>query len=226
MVLVSAFTAGVLTSASPCVLAAVPLTVAFVGSQAQSRRQAWVLSLAFVAGMVAAFAALGLAAAQLGTFFGGIGGWWSVTVGAVVIAVGGWLLVASNASCGLALPMSLQARLKGTGLAGALVLGALAGTIMTPCATPALAAALALAGSGTVLGGEVWLGAGMLVAYGLGHSVLLLAAGVAPSAVQSLVERIGGADMARPIRIALAMLLIATGAGITWGAIGDLGIAA
>lgn len=40
VVLTSAFLAGVFTSASPCVLAAVPLTVAFVGSQAQSRRQA------------------------------------------------------------------------------------------------------------------------------------------------------------------------------------------
>ena len=147
LVLASAFTAGVLTSASPCVLAAVPLTVAFVGSQAQNRQQAFTLSLAFVAGMTAAFAALGLAAAQLGTFFGGIGGWWSVAVGVVVIGVGGWLLVGKGESCGLALPMSVETRLKGTGILGALVLGGFAGTIMTPCATPALAAALALAGS-------------------------------------------------------------------------------
>lgn len=174
--------------------------------------------------MTAAFAALGLAAAQLGTFFGGIGGWWSVAVGALVVSVGAWILVGSRESCGLALPPSVQARLKGTGIFGALVLGGLASTIMTPCATPALSAALALAGSGTVLGGEVGLGAGMLVAYGLGHSVLLLAAGVAPSAVQSLAERIGGASMAQSIRVALAVILFATGAAITWGGLGDIGL--
>lgn len=64
----------------------------------------------------------------------------------------------------------------------------------------------------------------MLVAYSLGHSVLLLAAGVAPSTVQALVERVGGATFGRPIRIALALLLIVTGGLIAWTGLGEIGL--
>ena len=46
-----AFVGGVLTLASPCVLAAVPVAVGYVGGQALSPRRAWALALAFVAGM-------------------------------------------------------------------------------------------------------------------------------------------------------------------------------
>lgn len=212
--LTSAFVAGVLTSASPCVLAAVPITVGFVGSQAQNRREAIALSVTFVAGMTMAFAALGLAAARLGMFFGDLGGTWTLIVGAVIAIAGLWLLLAPAHRCGLSLPLGIQQRLKGSGLLGAGVLGALTGTIMTPCATPALAAALSIAGTGGVMGGSVWLGAAMLLVYGLGHSVLLLAAGVAPSAVQTGLNRLDTQWSRTGVRYALAGLVIASGVWI------------
>lgn len=212
--LTSAFVAGALTSASPCVLAAVPITVGFVGSQAQNRREAMALSVTFVAGMTMAFAALGLAAARLGMFFGDLGGTWTMMVGAIVVVVGLWLLLAPADRCGISLPLGIQQRLKGSGLLGAGILGALTGTIMTPCATPALAAALSIAGTGGVMGSSAWLGAAMLLAYGLGHSVLLLAAGVAPSAVQSAISRLDTQWGRLALRYSLAGLVIASGVWI------------
>ena len=41
--LIAAFLGGLLTSASPCVLAAVPVVVGFVGGQALSPQRAWSL---------------------------------------------------------------------------------------------------------------------------------------------------------------------------------------
>lgn len=214
--LVSAFVAGVLTSTSPCVLAAVPITVGFVGSRARDRGEAALLSLSFVAGMTLAFAALGLMAARLGLFFGSLGGAWMAFVGALVTLAGLWLLTAPADRCsGLALPASLQARFKGSGMIGAVVLGALTGTIMTPCATPALAAALSLAGAGGLLGHSSLMGAVMLLAYGLGHSVLLLGAGIAPTSIQTVLDHLGlgGAGV---VRVILAGLLVVSGLWIIW----------
>lgn len=76
--LAAAFAGGVLTSASPCVLAAVPVAVGFVGGQANSPRRAWALSLAFVAGMNIALLMMGLAAARLGLMMGMLPGPWLV----------------------------------------------------------------------------------------------------------------------------------------------------
>lgn len=219
--LTTAFVTGVLTSASPCVLAAVPITVGFVGSRARSRREAALLSLTFVLGMTLAFTVLGLAAARLGMFFGALGGTWTLVVGMLIVAFGVWLLVAPADRCGISLPPGIQARLKGSGIAGAATLGALTGTIMTPCATPALAAALSIAGTGGVLGGSMWLGAGMLLAYGIGHSALLLAAGIAPASIQTGMRRLGlerGSTIIRPL---LAGLVMASGFWLAWTAISE-----
>lgn len=51
---------------------------------------------------------------------------------------------------------------------------------MRPGATSALAAALAPAGSGSVLGASMWWDAGILLAYRIGHSLPRLAAGAEP----------------------------------------------
>ncbi len=212
--LLAALVGGVLTSASPCVLVAVPVAVGFVGGQAVTPRRAWMLALAFVAGMNAALLVLGLMAARLGMLLGTLPGPWSVGVGLFVVAAAVWLWRSEAAACGLQLPSAWQQRLSRSGLWGALLLGALIGTVMSPCATPALAAALALAGSGSVLGESMWWGAGMLLAYGIGHSVLLLAAGAMPGATTALMQRFASAQRWLPGRRSFSILLGA--AGVWW----------
>ena len=175
--LVAALVGGIVTSAAPCALAAVPVAVGYVGGQATTPRRAWALSLAFVAGMNVALLALGLLAARLGLLLGALPGPWSMAVGMVVAGAAVWLWRADPASGGLRLPVTFERRLAQSGIGGATALGALIGTVMSPCATPALGAALAIAGSGSALGASMLWGAALLLAYGIGHSALLLLAG-------------------------------------------------
>jgi len=209
--LAAAFAGGVLTSASPCVLAAVPVAVGFVGGQANSSRRAWTLSLAFVAGMNIALLSMGLAAARLGLMMGTLPGPWLVVVGALVIALAIWLWRAGS-SCGIGMPSALQQHLARSGLWGALVLGALIGTVMSPCATPALGAALAIAGSGEALGASMMWGAALLLAYGIGHSALLLLAGAMPSAASAMIARFSRWDAWLPGRRTFAAVMLLAGA--------------
>ena len=212
--LVAALVGGVLTSASPCVLAAVPVAVGYVGGQAATPRRAWTLSLAFVGGMNVALLAMGLLAARLGLLLGALPGPWLVVVGALVVAAGLWLWRSDPASFGFRLPPAVARRLAQSGLWGAVVLGALIGTVMSPCATPALAAALALAGSGALFGGSMAWGAALLLAYGLGHSVLLLLAGGMPSAASAMARRFTPFQAWIPGRRTFALILLA--AGLWW----------
>ncbi|MDZ7652378.1 MAG: cytochrome c biogenesis protein CcdA [Burkholderiaceae bacterium] len=209
--LLAAFAGGVLTSASPCVLAAVPVAVGFVGGRGATPRQSLQLALVLVAGMTLALTVLGLAAARLGILMGTLPGLWTVVAGALVIAVGVWIGWGRDGG-GLHLPAPLQRRLAGSGWVGALVLGALLGTVMTPCASPALAAALAWAGSGGTFGESMWFGAALLAAYGLGHSLLVLAAGASPSAAQALMNRLDQGASWLPGRRSFAALMVVAGA--------------
>lgn len=87
------FAAGVLSSATPCVFAAVPVTVGLVGSHARSTEEAVRLSLAFVLGMTLSFATLGLLAARLGLFIGIVDPFWGALVGAAIAGAGLWLFL-------------------------------------------------------------------------------------------------------------------------------------
>ncbi len=210
--LLAALAGGILTSASPCVLAAVPVAIGFVGGQASSPRRAWTLSLAFVAGMNLALLVMGLLAARLGLLLGSLPGPWLVAVGVFVMGTAVWLWRASTSACGVALPAVMQRRLAQSGLGGAMLLGALIGTVMSPCATPALAAALTMAGSGAAFGASMAWGAALLLAYGLGHSLLLLLAGAMPSTARALIQRFARWDSWLPGRRVFAMVLFLSGA--------------
>jgi cytochrome c biogenesis protein CcdA len=140
--------------------------------------------------MTLALTALGMVAARFGGMMGALPGPWTVAVGLLIIGLGAWLGW-GRARSGWHLPFALQRMLKGAGVAGALVVGALLGTVMSPCATPALAAALAVAGSGLTTDGDMMKGAALLAAYGLGHSALLLVAGPSPALAASLARRTG-----------------------------------
>lgn len=210
--LLAALLGGVLTSASPCVLAAVPVAVGFVGGQAHSPRRAWALSLGFVAGMNAALLVMGLLAARLGLLMGTLPGPWLQVVGLLIMATAVWLWRSASSQCGVTLPLAMQQRLARSGLWGAVVLGALIGTVMSPCATPALAAALTIAGSGAALGTSMVWGAALLLAYGLGHSVLLLLAGAMPTAAAAMVGRFSRWEAWIPGRRTFAVLMFLAGA--------------
>lgn len=205
----AAFVGGVLTSVSPCVLAAVPVAVGFVGGSGTTPRRSLQLAVILVAGMTLALTLLGLAAARLGILMGMLPGFWTIAAGVLIAIVGIWIGWGRRGGM-IQLPSRLQRRLAASGWVGALVLGALLGTVMTPCASPALAAALALAGSGGAFGESMWFGAALLASYGLGHSLLVLVAGASPSAAQALMRRTGGVRWL-PGKRSFALLMVGAG---------------
>jgi cytochrome c-type biogenesis protein len=171
VMLLLVFLGGVVSSASPCVLAAVPLVVATVGGTTTSRARVVALSGAFVAGLALCFTALGTVAALTGTLIGDVGWVWKAVLAAVLIAMGSHL----SGLVTLPLPQLDGRRFRGAGLAGAFGLGALTGTLSSPCATPILVVVLSL----VAFERRVLWGTTLLAAYSLGHVVLLFAAGAA-----------------------------------------------
>lgn len=87
------FLAGVISSASPCVLATIPLVVGFVGGYSDGdRSKAFRYSLMFIFGLSLTFTAFGAAAGLLGTMFGTLGGPWYLIAGVIALVMGGQLM--------------------------------------------------------------------------------------------------------------------------------------
>ena len=68
------FAGGVLTSLTPCLYPMIPVTVSIIGGNATATRRTrrMLLALAYVVGLAAAYASLGLIAGLSGTLFGSI----------------------------------------------------------------------------------------------------------------------------------------------------------
>lgn len=178
------FLAGVISSASPCVLATIPLVVGFVGGYAEGDRwKAFRYSLAFILGLSLTFTAFGAAAGLLGTMFGTLGGWWYVAAGAVAVAMG--LQMAGLYE--IRLPIRREFKPKRGGLVGAFLLGLFFGVVSSPCATPVLVVILTYVASQ----GEVLYGVALLFVYALGHCLLMLAAGTFTGFIEAFVKAKG-----------------------------------
>jgi cytochrome c biogenesis protein CcdA len=205
VMLLLVFLGGVVSSASPCVLAAVPLVIATVGGGATTRGRALTLSLAFVAGLALCFTALGVFAALTGSLIGDVGWLWKALLAVVLIAMG--LHLAGLVQ--LPLPQLDGKCFRGAGLAGAFGLGALTGTLSSPCATPILVVVLSL----VAFERKVLWGTTLLAAYSLGHVVLLLAAGTASGfAAAYLGSR--AAAWAKRVHQVFGVILAGVGVGI------------
>jgi cytochrome c biogenesis protein CcdA len=178
------FLAGIISSASPCVLATIPLVVGYVGGYADGdRRKAFLYSVAFILGLSLTFTAFGAAAGMLGTMFGIIGGWWYAALGVVAVAMGLQMLGLYQ----LRLPFHVEVKPKRKGIFGAFLLGLFFGIVSSPCATPVLVAILTLVASK----GEVAYGTALLFVYAVGHCMLMLLAGTFTGFVEAFVKAKG-----------------------------------
>ena len=142
-----------------------------MGGTAVSKRRAVTLSLAFTLGMAICFALLGTVAALTGRLIGDIGKFWPFLLGGVLAVVG--LHLAGLVR--IPLPALDGTRFRGAGVTGAFTLGALTGTLSSPCATPILVLVLSL----VAYERQIAWGAALMFTYSLGHVVLLFLAGVA-----------------------------------------------
>lgn len=178
------FLAGVISSASPCVLATIPLVVGFVGGYSEGDRwKAFRYSLAFIVGLSLTFTAFGAAAGLLGTMFGTLGGWWYVAAGVLALVMGGQMMGLYEIS----LPIRREFRPKQGGLVGAFLLGLSFGVVSSPCATPVLVVLLTFVATK----GQVFYGVALLFTYAIGHCLLMLAAGTFTGFIEAFVKTRG-----------------------------------
>jgi cytochrome c-type biogenesis protein len=181
----AAYLGGVVATASPCILASIPLVIGFVGGYAGgNRKQAFFYSLTFVVGLAIVMSILGAMAALMGTMFGDVGSYWYFIVAVILMAMGLQLSGLINLKLGGASQKFLPQR---TGLIGALILGGLFGLVLSPCASPVLAVILTMA----AVKGEVAYGSTLLFAYALGQGTLVILAGTFTGVIESFLQSKG-----------------------------------
>ena len=195
----AAFGGGVLASLSPCLYPMIPVTLSIVaGNRASHRWHRIGLVLIYVAGLAAAYSALGLVAGLSGTIFGAVS-----TNPWLYFGMANVMLIAAAMMADVLpvpIPASIQQRAAalGTGgrAGGAFIMGSVSGLVAAPCGAPVLAAIL----TWVTRTGSAALGSIYLLAFSLGMCTLLLVLAIAtdaalalprPGAWMTLVKRLG-----------------------------------
>ncbi len=177
----AAFVWGVLSVIlSPCHIACIPLIVGFIDGQGNiTTRRAFVLSLLFGFGILITIGIIGLITGLAGRMIGDIGGYGSYFVAVVFFAVGLNLLGV------LPLPFmegGANPNYKRKGMLAAFVLGLIFGIALGPCTFAYMATMLGVVFN--MASTQIVFALFLLLAYGLGHCVVLVFAGTFTEVVQ------------------------------------------
>ena len=174
-----AFSAGLLSFLSPCVLPLVPSYITFITGLgledvSRARRTTFVHALLFVLGFSFIFVALGAGATAFGQLMLAYRTWIARAGGVLMIAMGLWMLGVLRIN---ALQTERRVHLsdKPLGYLGTVVVGIAFGAGWTPCLGPTLGAILLLAANET----EMTKGLGLLSAYSAGLAVPFLLSALA-----------------------------------------------
>lgn len=176
-----AFTAGIFSFLSPCVLPLVPSYLTFVTGmsledlqEGVDRRTTFTHSLLFVLGFSSIFILLGASASFLGQFFRAYEVW-ITRIGGVVIVLLGMHLAGLFRMTPLLREKRLHLNDKPAGYLGTLGVGVAFGAGWTPCIGPALGAILTYG----MAQDTMWAGVGLLSVYSLGLAIPFLLASLA-----------------------------------------------
>ena len=179
-----AFSAGLFSFLSPCVLPLFPSYVSFITGMSVSdltadlsgaaRRRVMLHALAFVLGFSLVFVALGASFSAAGQF---LLDYRNVIrrVGGVLIVLFGLYIAGVFKLAAMGRTMQFQLREKPAGYVGSLVVGITFAIGWTPCVGPILGAILSLAGTADT----VQRGIGLLIAYSAGLGVPFLVSAIA-----------------------------------------------
>ena len=181
---IAVFIGGLISAASPCVLAAVPLVIGYVGGYSEgNKKKAATFSLVFVLGLSITFTLLGAAASAMGGLIWFLGEWLYIGLAVIAILMGLQLIGLIS----IPLPFQQTRAVKAKGLVGAFLLGLLTGTVSSPCATPVLAVILAYVSTK----GDMLYGSTLLFVYALGHCALIFIAGLSVGLTESIINSRG-----------------------------------
>jgi cytochrome c-type biogenesis protein len=164
---------------SPCHLASVPLIVGFISEQGKvtTWRAFWTSTL-FAVGILITIAAIGAITAAAGRMLGDVGRYGNYFVALIFFVVGLHLVGVIPLSFSGAGPVGMKRK----GLLAAFILGLVFGIALGPCTfaymAPMLAVTFKLAATNFLYG------ALLLIAYGVGHCGVIVAAGTSTELVQ------------------------------------------
>src|SRR5512146_3599522 len=86
---VAVFIGGLISAASPCVVAAIPLVIEYVGGYSEgNKKKAALYSLVFILGLSITFTVLGAAASAMGAFLSFAGRWLYVGLALIAVVMG------------------------------------------------------------------------------------------------------------------------------------------
>ncbi len=200
------FLGGIISSASPCVLAMIPLVIGYIGGYAEgSQKKAVHYSLMFTLGLTITFTVLGIIAGAMGRLFGDVGNFWNYVLPPVAILLGLYLLFSDKLT--FAIGVSQRFMPKRKALIGAFLMGLFFGIVASPCATPVLAVILTFA----VAKQNIAYSGGLLLAYALGHWVLVLGAGISAGFAQRVLESRGISNFSTYSKKGAGVILIGVG---------------
>jgi cytochrome c biogenesis protein CcdA len=198
------FVGGLISAASPCVLAAIPLIIGYVGGYSGGdKKKAAIYSLVFILGLSITFTVLGAAASAMGHFLSFAGQWLYIGLAVIAVAMGLQLMGLIS----IPLPFQKTRQVKSRGLGGAFLLGLLTGTVSSPCATPVLAVILAYVSTQ----GDVLYGGSLLFVYAVGHCALIFIAGLSIGLTESMVSSKGIKNFSLYSKRFSGALLVAAG---------------
>jgi cytochrome c-type biogenesis protein len=189
-----AFTAGLLSFLSPCVLPLIPSYVTFITgmsldeltSRERDRRAVLVHGVLFVVGFTLVFVTLGASATFLGALFN-YASRWVERVGGVLLILFGLYLFGLVRLPGAAREWRVHLSDKPLGYLGTVLVGVTFGAGWTPCLGPVLGGILTLAATRETVGD----GVGLLFVYSAGLAIPFLAAALLLDRFLGGVRRVG-----------------------------------
>ena len=198
---------------SPCHLASIPLIVGFISEQGQvtARRAFWTSTL-FAVGILITIAAIGAITAAAGRMMGDVGRWANYFVALIFFGVGLHLLGV------IPMPFSGpgQVDMKRKGFLAAFILGLVFGVALGPCTfaymAPMLAVTFKLAKTAPLYG------ASLLLAYGVGHCAVIVAAGTSTELVQRFLNWNEQSKGLTVVKIICGILVILGGVWLIYSA--------
>jgi len=203
------FVGGALTAMNPCVLVMVPLLIGFIGGMDEEMNtcRAFLFTLIFILGFSVELAILftvGLAAAPF------LQSEYMVYIVAVIcILLGLHFMDLLH----IPIPISQDKLPKHTGFIGAALFGFMFGLVSLPCTGPALLLIVSVIPvKGALFGGM------MMLFYGIGHSLLILAVGTSAGAAKHLLGSTRMHSANRFVKKAAGALMTGVGFYIGLGA--------
>jgi cytochrome c-type biogenesis protein len=200
MILIGGFIWGLISIVlSPCHLSAIPLIVGYINNrEIPSIGRAAALSALFASGILITITVIGVITGVMGRLLGDIG-----LIGNLIVSI---ILIAIGLNLAGILPIPFlergisQPEYQGKGLTSAFILGLVFGIALGPCTfafmAPVLGVAITLSSKSPITS------IGLVTAYGIGHTIVIVAAGTFSGMIQRYLywnSKIRAADIAKKI---------------------------